>query len=358
MVTISIIFFMRVKFIFTSLLILCITISCSLYEGESNFKEVQAIEYEDNLVSDEHSFENITTFLNPGDIVNVSDEYIIISDADPSGFIKVFSIPDLEFLYAWGEQGRGPHEFQFIPLNEINTNGNHLILYEIGTRVLREYKVNDTTLVPVNETSLQYNGQTNPLTGITKVKEDFYIADEGVNVDSSNHRFIALKPGQDEPHFSFGNYPDTELTGYEKKFEFLNTTNSSEDGERVAAFYFYHNRFEIYDHQGNLLRDIRINDESINFTNREPLDFFQYRSIKTASDDFLYLMAMHENQDKIDENIETFRTSFEKWDWDGNPVNRAMFDVPIHNFVVSEKHKKIYAYSVLDLHTIFEFDIP
>jgi hypothetical protein len=348
---------MKIRFPAVTVLLLCALISCSFFEGEVAYTEVRAIDYEPDLESVLHSFENVTELLNPGDIVNVSDDYLIISDSDPDGFIKVFKLPELEFLYAWGEHGQGPHEFQYIPLNEINTRDKHIILYEIGTRVLREYEVTDSTLVSVQEFSLQYEGQTNTLTGITKVNEDFYIAEHGVTFDDNNFEFLALQQDNDDLLFRFGSYPPTELEGYEKIFAYLKTTGASNDGKKIAAFYVYQNKFKIFDNQGNLLKKFRVQDDGINRTENE-LDNFQYRTLKSSTDNFLYLMAMHEYGDEIEENIETFRTSFEKWDWNGNQINRARFDRPIHNFVVSEKHNKIYAYSVLDLHIIYEFNIP
>jgi len=332
-------------------------ISCSYFENEQNYINVKAIEYQQDITSVEHTFENQFLILNPADIINVSDKYLIISDSNADGFIKVFKLPELDFLYSWGQQGQGPNEFQYIPLNEINTVDNKIIFYEIGTRFLRVYEVNDTTLTPVIEYSLKFEGQTNTLTGITRVKDDLYIAENAAMSDETNDELIALQPNNDKPLFYLGNFPNTQLSGFDKLYEYIKTTNASDDGSKIALFYLYHNKFKIFDSNGNLSNKYSVNDRDITHAENELMKF-QFRSIKHASNDYLYLMGMYEYGEEIRNNIETFKTTFEKWDWDGNQIHRAKFDRPVHNFTVSEKYGKIYAYSHLEMNSIFEFTIP
>lgn len=335
------------------MLLICLGfISCSLINKD---EIVQAIDYDTDLNSEIYSY-NKVSLLSLADIVNVADEYLVISDSDTEGFIKVFKLPELEYLYSWGRQGRGPNEFEFIPLNEINTDGNNIIFYDFGNRTLRKYEVNDTSLISISDVPLSFDGQTHTLTGITKVKEDLYIAENGASFDNDMFEFIALEPGVDQPLFYFGRFPETQLTGFEKLYEYLKTTRSSSDGNKIAASYDYHNRIKIFDNEGNLLNDFIVKDPEA----PQPRESqkFQYRSLKKSTDNYLYFMGMFEYEEKIDENLENFRTSFEQWDWSGNQIYRAKFDTPIHNFTVSEKYGKIYAYSVLDMSNIYVFDLP
>lgn len=341
---------------FSFLLLLCLLLaSCSFSGNEVKEKKVQAINYGADLKSEKISYDNLT-LLNPADIINVEDEYLVISDSDPEGFIKVFKIPEMDYLYSWGRQGRGPNEFEFIPLNEINTTGSKIIFYEIGTRTLREYEVNDTSLVHLRNMGLSFKGQTNTLTGITKVYEDLYIAENGASFENDTYEFIALEPEIDEPLFYFGRFPETELTGFEKLYEYLKTTGASQDGSKIAASYLYHNKIKVFDDDGNLLSQYVVNDSDT--PQPGEAQSYQYRSLKKATDSSLYFMGMFEYEQAIDENIETFKTTFEQWDWAGNQIHRSKFDSPIHNFTVSEKHGKIYAYSALDMSHIYVFDLP
>ncbi len=329
-----------------------VLISCSLSEKD---EIVQSIDYATDLKSKIVSYDSVS-LLNLADIINVADEYLVLSDSESDGFIKVFKLPEMDYLYSWGMQGRGPNEFEFIPLNEINTEGDSIIFYEFGTRTLREYEVNDTSLVLLEESSLSFDGQTNTLTGITKVQEDLFIAENGASFENDSFEFIALEPNVDQPLFYFGQFPETQLTGFDKLYEYLKTTGASNDGSKIAASYLYKNRIKIFDNKGNLQSEITVKDSET--PRSAELQKYQYRSLKKPTNSYLYFMGMFEYEQTINENIETFKTTFEIWDWSGNQIHRAKFDRPIHNFTVSEKHGKIYAYSVLDMQNIYVFDLP
>ncbi|TVR12917.1 MAG: hypothetical protein EA391_14700 [Balneolaceae bacterium] len=347
---------MSFKLIINKILILLILTSCShLYDDKKQIT-VDALDFEPELTVKEHSFKEVTGFYSPAEIINVNDKYLLLSDGDDEGIIKVFTLPEIEFLYSWGTRGQGPDEFQHIPLNEINTKNENVIFYEIGSRKLMEYFLSDSTLIFINDRELSYRDQTNSLTGITKVKNDFYIAERGPDFGEYPYEFIALTPDESTPKFSFGEFPESELTGFEKLFEFHKTTAASDNGSKIAAFYMYHNQFKYFDNTGNLVGSFLVNDHLINPTGNESK--FQFRSVKEAYDSFIYVMGINEFGNLIEEQIETFRPSLEIWDWEGNQVYRAKFSVPIHNFTVSEEHGRIYAYSILNPYSIYEFEIP
>lgn len=118
----------------------------------------------------------------------------------------------------------------------------------------------------------------------------------------------------------------------------------------------FYNKYNFFDHAGNLVNSFLVNDHLFTPSGNESK--FQYRSVKGASDSYIYAMGIHEYEQVIEEKIETFRPSLEIWDWEGNQVYRAMFSKPIHNFTVSEKHGRIYAHSILNPYSIYEFEMP
>lgn len=303
---------MRVYISFFVVVLTLGIISCSFFNTSEDYIEVQTIDYEPDLHSLRHSFENSTLLTNPREIININDKYLIISDADTSGFIKVFKLPGVEFLYSWGDYGMGPGEYQYLPLRDINTAGDNVIFYELGTRKLREYSVNDSTLTFVDDFSLQLKDQLQPLTGITRVSDELYFVNNNVPLQDRNYEFIALQKDDELPMFTFGNYPESDLEPNERSFEYSKSVGYSAGASKMAAFYYYHNRFKIFDSKGNLINHFKVNDKFVSQKDVELLNF-QYRSLKWAGENYLYLMAMNEFTDVIEENIETFRTSFEKW---------------------------------------------
>jgi len=340
-----------------SVSLLVFIVSCNEVEEETNIIQFEALPYSSELQSTEYSFDGEVNILNPGDIINVDDRYLIISDAEEDAIFKVFSLPELEYMYSWGSRGQGPDEFQYVPLNEINTSENKLIIYDIGSQNLYFYSVYDTSFVlEVNQT-LSYDGQTNILTNITRLNENLYVADYGTTHEFTDYEYIALQPGDDTPRFRFGYYPQSDLEGPERYFEYIKTSVSSEHIGKFAAFYLNHNRFKLYDNEGNHMAEVQIDDDFLN-NNRSNTESFQYRTVKWASHRYLYSMGIHGDRQEIEENIETFLTSLEVWNWKGEQIYRAKFDKPVHNFTVSEEHGKIYAYSIINSNVIYEFNIP
>jgi hypothetical protein len=347
----------NIKILSIYLGVLTCFLSCSKSGSEENTIQVNALPYNTELKAAEHSFDAEANIYNPGEITNVDDQYLVVSDAEDDAIFKVFSLPELVFLYAWGSQGQGPDEFEFVPLNEINTVNNELMVYDIGSQSLIFYSVQDTTFVNEGASELSYEGQADILNNIVRLNDRLFAADKGAFYDDTNHEFVVLQPGSDEPEFLFGEYPDSEFTGPEQYFSFRKTGVSSEAIGKFAAFYLYHNQFNIFDHEGNLLIHKQVEDEYTPGAGMQS-DSFRYRLAKWASDNYIYVMGIHEDRENISENIESFVPSLEIWNWEGEQVYRAMFDKPIQNFTISEEHRKIYAYSVMNSDIIYEFDLP
>ncbi len=337
-------------------IVFLILASCSNYSDDESLVTVNAMNYQPTLQAFVHTLEDDMNLLLPREAVNIEDEYLIISDGEDEGFLKVFSLPELEFLYSWGKIGQGPEEYEHIPLTELNTFKDQLIVYDIGKRRLDYYTVNDTTLIRNKGLSLSYEGQTNVMNNIKMVKNDLFIANYGSAIDT-NKEFIALEPGNEVPLFKFGHYPSSDLSGLERYFADFKTSATSPDGTKFAAFYLYKNMFKIFNSKGQQLKKVLVEDDYITKQTVNP-GSFQYRSLKAVSNNHLYLLGIYEDRDAVNENIESFRTSVEVWDWTGEQLYRSRFDRPIHGFTVSEKYDKIYAYSHNNLHQLFEYDIP
>ncbi|MCC5905537.1 MAG: hypothetical protein JJU13_04990 [Balneolaceae bacterium] len=345
--------------LFQFLMIIGVVCACGRVDtGTELFESIPALPVADTLSAHVISFENETELLHPVRIVNVNDSYLVISDNRREGIFQVFNMPELEFLYSWGQTGRGPDEFLIIPVTEINTSEeNELILYEIGLQQLRYYKVSDSAFINTDEKFLSHNRQIDPLTHVQKLNNGYFVADYGTSFEDTNHEYIVLAPDQQEAIFTFGKYPSTELEGPERYFKYIKTNTASHDGSKFAAFYVYHNMFKIFNSEGQKVQAKRVEDR--NLTNEATIsDSFLYSTLEWASDNYLYSLGWHAEREKISENPESFKTSLEIWDWEGKPVYRASFDRAIHGFTVSENHGKLYGFTPLSLHEIYVYDLP
>ncbi len=331
--------------------------SCRNTEPEP-FATVQALPVDDTLSANIVSLEDQTEWFSPLRILNVNDEYLIISEYNDNDFLHVFKLPDLAFLYTWGKQGKGPDEFSRTPVY-FNTSKDVLIPYEGISRRLRFYEPGDSTLVKSQSAlQLSYENQMDPLNRIRRINDSLYFADYGSSTEDTDHEHIALRPGEREPLFTFGEYPDTELEGYDRYGTYIKDNTAKPDGSKFAAFYTHHNMFKIYDSEGQLLRVIQVDDPIFSDETENIDDRFLFRITASASDKYIYLLGINGGNESIWETPDpSVQTSLEIWDWEGQPVYRAMFDRLVQNITVSEKHGKIYGFSSLAANAIYEYDL-
>lgn len=329
--------------------------NCNLDENKS-VKIEKARPFEDTLiVSKVVTLDDDSELLRPLRVKNLNDNYLIISELIPQNFLKVFKLPEAKFLFTWGTNGGGPNEFRVFP-TEIITNQSDLIIYDLDMRKLRTFEFTDSTLDQTRSVNLSYKGQLDPLNNIQKMNDTLYFVDFGTFIEKTGKEHVALKPNIEDTLFTFGEYPDSELKGVERSFKFLKTNLSKPDGSLFANFYLYQNKIKIYNNSGETIHHIDVNDESL--TSEKNQDII-YRSAAWASDKFIYVLGLNGSSEDLYENPDpSLKTSIEIFSWKGNQVYRAKFDRLISAYTVSEKHSKIYAYSVLEPQKLFIYDLP
>lgn len=337
-------------------IILCFIISAGCMQESEDFVE-KAIDYGSELNASTIKLNEGLSILQPGAMVNVNDTHLLISDVEEEEIFKVFRLPDLEYLYSWGKKGRGPDEFQFVPVTIVNTESNTVNFYDISRKTLRYYNLLDTTLVGLGEKSFSYEGQQNVFTDITMVTDSLFIADYGNQETNDDFEFIGLEPNSEKSLFKIGEYPSKDLAGFERHFADFKTSVSSPNGKKFGYFYLYHDLFKIFDLETREIKEVKIYDDRLADKQIEQ-GKFQYRSVKWASNDYLYVLGLNEDRDVISEQLDEFLTSLEIWTWDGEMIFRAKFDRPIHDFTVTEKGGKIIAYSQLNSSELYLYNLP
>lgn len=339
------------------LMVISLYVSCDEYK-ERDVKQI-TIQYSEKTLTPTRIVElsENNLLLNPLRIINLKDEYLIISEMRQEDIFKVYALPELNFLYSWGSIGRGPDQLISMPYY-LEYDDEYLIAYEGMKRELVYFQVSDTAFSNVDQSSLFYENQMDPLNRIRRVNDTLYYADYGTSFEETEYEHVALKPNMDSPLYFFGKYPETNLEPISRYSEYSKSSVSDEEIEKFATFYSKYNRFKIYStDQGKLLRDVRITDESISNMDRDNPDYL-YRTAAWASPYYMYTLGYNGTRDDIFENMDTdFQTILVVWDWEGNSVNRVKFDRLIHNFTVSEKHGKIYAFSYLYEDKLFEYNL-
>jgi hypothetical protein len=317
------------------------------------FRVEEAQAFSDTLMpSNVYELDVSESFYNPMLIDNINDEYLLVSEYLKEDFFRVFKLPEVEYLYAWGINGRGPGEFQTTPVHP-QVIGDTVIPYDGISRSLKYLAVDDSTLEYVGEKELWHEGQMQPLNRMFRINDSLYFADHGSGMEDTNAEHIALQPDNKDSLFTFGKYPETELEGFERYSEFMKTSAAKPDGSKFAAFYLNYNQVKIYNSEGRLLNEVEIQDPYI-----EMKEEMRFRSIKEVSDSYIYALGLYESYESIHEESDTdITTSLEVWDWEGHMIYRAKFDRKIHHFTVSEAMGKFYGISYFSMSQIMEYDL-
>ncbi len=351
------------RYYFVIIIAAFIIVSCDKFEQVHNKTISKLPSPSDTLiVSNIHFLADSTRLLNPLTAINVNDRYLVVNDYIDHNFLKVFSIPEFDLAYSWGRQGRGPGEFMAIP-TDLGTTENNLFLFDPLSQTLKFFSVSDSSLKYIDESDLNFDGQVTPLNRIHRISNELYFADYGgdnaISSADENFEHIALQPENTKPIFTFGNYPESDLDGFEKYAKYIKTNWGKPDGTLfVTAYISADNRIKIYNARGMLKHDVIVSKP--NSESNEVVNDFLYRTVKWASNKHIYFLGLYGSQEMIynPKLDSTYNTSLEIWDWEGNPLSVYSFDKPIINFTVSEHLGKIYGYTLHSDDKVFEYSLP
>lgn len=275
--------------------VICIflIVACSNHKKQKD-QVVQAKPFSDTLRAHIITLKknNNNAFLIPIHVINLNNDYLILTYLTKNNFIRVIKLPDMKPLYSWGRQGKGPNEFIKPPVY-YNHKNDELIIYAWLQRRLITYSVGDSTLKKKGVQSLTYHDQLNPLDRIRRINDSLYFADYGKQtVEKTDHEYIALKPDSKKPLFLFGKYPHTKLKGLKRYFQYIKTNVAQPNGSKFAAFYIYYNKFKIFNKDGKLLELIQIDDPFISNSLKNKKDVL-YRNVDYSSNEYIYSCGVY-----------------------------------------------------------------
>lgn len=298
---------------------------------------------------------------NPFRILNINDQFLIVHQYADRNFLRVLTLPDLKPLYFWGSSGRGPGEFAMPPVH-FNTMGSEstVIISDLMDFRQEHYTLTDSTLILGKSYMLRYSGQPNLIEKPRHIDDTTYFADNDPIDASDTAEYIILRPDNDQLVQKFGNYPINDVDPTLKIF--LNMKSNAYNPEKgvFAAFYMSLNAFKLFRKDGELIGEYMVDGFSYEAVNPEDALNYTYRYIQDSSNDHIYTLGVYGNAGELYEPKAEYGTEsiFEVWDWEGNSLRRYKFDRFIHAFAVSEKHGRIYGYSLSDPTKLIEYELP
>lgn len=330
--------------------LLCIFTKCNSKPSVITTK-IDPLSIDQTIIGNSYKLEGVE-LLRPRQIVNIQDKFLVIFDNVGEGIFKVFSLPNLEYLYSWGQEGKGPNEFSFITFNFLDTERDNLVLYEPSLSRLRYYSIGVGELKFSNEKILPRIPYSGPLNSLTRVSDSLYIAVNEIKSVPDNEYVGFDINNSKKDVFYFGNFPDSEILDLvDKNHSFSKVLAIQPEGDKIAFFYRNYNSFGIYDFGSDEMLRFKIEEK----TYKEDLI---YRIHAQATEDFVITLALYKTPLELSEmNPNDFEPIIEVWNWNGEPVSKFYVNKPIHKFTISNDGSHLYGFSVASSDEIYMFDI-
>jgi len=277
----------------------------------------------------------------------VSDRYIIIADADPTAFLKVYSIPGMDHLFNWGARGRGPEEVWDPYMTEVIVVGDAIMLVEASTGIAHKYTVSDNGLTLLSTHRLRYDGMASPLNGLAYVKDDLFIV-ENESFEESFREYLILRIDQSDTVSSIGEFPPEVQSGSKKKSDFASRVMANPKTSEVFVFYNRHNMVAKHNLDGLNSETYRIVDKTLTESGS-----VLFTGSVQITDEAMYVLSAN-----ISDNDGTMGNAIiDVWDFDMNQIDRVELGRVLFLFATVTTHGKLYATSLEEPIRILEYSI-
>ena len=259
----------------------------------------------------------------------------------------VYDLPSCRFAFKDGIKGLGPNDIGNLNFRTFSAYGSDFRVLSSSDMKIHQYGVEEHQIVDRHNafdlaTSFGVNS-------FSFVGDSLFVCmtdmESGYELELHNIAGTMSMPFSDVPNWHGYNADPNELI-----FIYFKNTVGKTDGSKMAAFYAYWKRFRIYDDQGVLISDVRVEDSSIpNFKSDVMSREQYYVSYPKATDE--YLFCLYTNPDDGQSELHVF-------DWEGNAVARFALGRRLDFFDYDEKQNMIYAIDSSIDDRIFVYSLP
>lgn len=276
----------------------------------------------------------------------ISGSSLIVPQRQTDSIITVFSLPlETEKYYTYGKMGNGPTDLnESMYFRQIIPEEQGFCLLSLNNHTLNYFKISDNEIVrePENDKVLDESEILNNF--ISLGNQSFaYSAPFG-----DEHEFYIHKEGQKDP-LKVGTMPlwhKFSADPMELPFIYLKSCVAKPDGDRFVSFYCYFKRFRIYSKEGDLIREVTVeNGEKEELDKNSSNWKFYYSHMPVATDDYIFMLADSESVEGT-KDLQVFN-------WDGEPIAKYNLAKNVQSIAYDSQRKKLYGCSDEHENTIF-----
>jgi len=292
----------------------------------------------------------------------IKGEKLIIFEQLSKDMFKVFDYPSLNYLYSFGNRGRGPNEF-ISEIDILDSDGDIVEVYDAGRIKFIEFS--DLSASIVSEIPISLSHLRNPINRLRKVNDSIYYFDNIFEGDQNNE-FTRINIHSDERSY-FSPYPNwvnekNMKSEWQRYITYMKFSNYHTFYDKIVAFYYSFPVMKFLDFDGNDIKEIHIDVPRASFNEPSNDNTFYFLETSFLSDEFIYVLWAEKSKNEIMNHPENFRPEILIFDWSGNVAGRYKLDKPVTSFTISEKTGKIYCTPFPEteagINVIFEYDLP
>lgn len=288
----------------------------------------------------------------------IVNDKLVVFDKKKEGIFNVFSLPEVKYLYSWGNYGEGPDEFSNIDPECINISNGLVEIYDNIS--IKKYEIGEKGFI--NKGVKKFVIPIGfPINRLVKINDSIYVV-ENLSDKIGHPEHMIININENKRVSTFGDYPVTAgidpKDGREQNYTYLKSTVFSHEQKKFFAFYLFFNKFKIYKEDGELIKDITL------LGNDKP--DFSFRSIKKSRmfhaypiivKDKVFVLGLNISKSDYEKNLPTYKPKLHVFDMDGKPASSIDIDEPLVSFAFSEKTGKIYGVTPFSMNEIFEYDL-
>jgi len=297
---------------------------------------------------------SISTFIYNPNNIKIMDNMLVVHDRVEDNIFKFFSFPNVKYLFSWGKIGEGPDEIGYVNSSGFLARGNTFSF--VDKNVFKTYKINTSNKVSLSS-KVHLTDTQGLLNGVNLPSDSLFIASL---VDESNPQseHVFLHPGM-KRGYTFGEFPEEglEFDSYRQKVVYYHKSSVvNQDRKRIMIFYIRLNLLKIYDFEGRILKEIEFDEYSPPGKNIYWTTFGNSHATKN----YVYVLYSKSMRATNFEEFESlpYDRDLLILNWEGEVIKRYHLNIPIIDFAVSEKHKKLYGLTYDGGDKIIEFDLP
>lgn len=276
----------------------------------------------------------------------VESDRLVLFTVGKQPMFDFFSLPDLEYLYSYGNLGNARNEFSVFDNNVTHISERRYRIFQQHKKRIVEIILSDRNVEVLNDIEVKIDGMLN---GFAFLGDRLCVSFPWQGEDAEYVLWDLQHPAPNP----LGKLPKNEelMTGQALNSDYARFPLASPEGHRFVSFYAFVPCFRIYTDEGKMQSDIHVTKGIVD--RKLPSDirarkYYVSKAVGTTS--FIYALSnVYESAGRT--------PVLQIWDWNGSPVAQYSLDRDWSCFTISASGDLIYATTPVSSDKIYIYNL-